>query len=302
MKTQKGFTLIRAADRRRDHRHHRRDRDPEPAPGRVSANESATIGDIRTVISGQAAFQSANGGWYGGSLSCSQQPVRRCRVHPELSRWRAHVPGRGDRGPNGRREVRLQPAQQRRCGSGPDQHERVGHEQRVLVRVPCEPGEPGSDGRARIRRRRERRHLFQHDGRDAGDDRHRRPRHHLGDLQHPAVVVAGGTRPGGFPRPFSLLDVPERAQPFSRFRFVHAAGRAALRVACQEAGLVPLQLAHSSCCCRVVESNGVGAARGRRARSKRSNPQRPSSSLRRRAYWSWSRTDTHMSSASVEGW
>jgi hypothetical protein len=41
---------------------------------RVSANESATIGDIRTVISAQAAFQSANAGWYAGSLSCLSQP------------------------------------------------------------------------------------------------------------------------------------------------------------------------------------------------------------------------------------
>jgi prepilin-type N-terminal cleavage/methylation domain-containing protein len=43
---------------------------PSLLRARVSANESATIGDIRTVISGQAAYQSANGGWYDGSLSC----------------------------------------------------------------------------------------------------------------------------------------------------------------------------------------------------------------------------------------
>jgi type IV pilus assembly protein PilA len=42
---------------------------PSLLRARVSANESATIGDIRTVISGEAAFQSANGGWYD-SLSC----------------------------------------------------------------------------------------------------------------------------------------------------------------------------------------------------------------------------------------
>ena len=47
---------------------------PSLLRARVSANESATIGDIRTVISAQAAFQSANGGWYAGSLSCLSSP------------------------------------------------------------------------------------------------------------------------------------------------------------------------------------------------------------------------------------
>jgi prepilin-type N-terminal cleavage/methylation domain-containing protein len=42
---------------------------PSLLRARVSANESATIGDIRTVISGQAAYQSANGGWYD-NITC----------------------------------------------------------------------------------------------------------------------------------------------------------------------------------------------------------------------------------------
>jgi prepilin-type N-terminal cleavage/methylation domain-containing protein len=37
---------------------------PSLLRARVSANESATIGDVRTVISGEAAYQSANQGWY----------------------------------------------------------------------------------------------------------------------------------------------------------------------------------------------------------------------------------------------
>ena len=41
---------------------------PSLLRARVSANESATIGDIRTVISSQAAYQSANGGWYDAAV------------------------------------------------------------------------------------------------------------------------------------------------------------------------------------------------------------------------------------------
>ncbi len=47
---------------------------PSLLRARVSANESATIGDIRTVISGQAAYQSANGGWYAGNITCLSVP------------------------------------------------------------------------------------------------------------------------------------------------------------------------------------------------------------------------------------
>ena len=43
---------------------------PSLLRARVSANESATIGDVRTVISGQAAYQSANGGWYEYNFAC----------------------------------------------------------------------------------------------------------------------------------------------------------------------------------------------------------------------------------------
>jgi prepilin-type N-terminal cleavage/methylation domain-containing protein len=43
---------------------------PSLLRARVSANESATIGDVRTVISAQAAYQSANAGWYDAELTC----------------------------------------------------------------------------------------------------------------------------------------------------------------------------------------------------------------------------------------
>jgi type IV pilus assembly protein PilA len=47
---------------------------PSLLRARVSANESATIGDIRTVISAQAAYQSANGGFYALSANCLNVP------------------------------------------------------------------------------------------------------------------------------------------------------------------------------------------------------------------------------------
>jgi prepilin-type N-terminal cleavage/methylation domain-containing protein len=47
---------------------------PSLLRARVAANESATIGDIRTVISAQAAYQSANGGLYDSSLTCLLGP------------------------------------------------------------------------------------------------------------------------------------------------------------------------------------------------------------------------------------
>jgi len=46
---------------------------PSLLRARVSANESAAIGDTRTVISGEAAYQSANSGFYG-TLTCLATP------------------------------------------------------------------------------------------------------------------------------------------------------------------------------------------------------------------------------------
>lgn len=42
---------------------------PSLLRARISANESGMIGDVRTVISGEAAFQSANSGFYG-TITC----------------------------------------------------------------------------------------------------------------------------------------------------------------------------------------------------------------------------------------
>jgi prepilin-type N-terminal cleavage/methylation domain-containing protein len=47
---------------------------PSLLRARVSANEAATIGDIRTLISGEAAYHSASGGAYG-TLPCLVTPT-----------------------------------------------------------------------------------------------------------------------------------------------------------------------------------------------------------------------------------
>jgi type IV pilus assembly protein PilA len=46
---------------------------PSLLRARVSANEAANIGDIRTIVSGEAAYQSADGGFYG-NISCLTTP------------------------------------------------------------------------------------------------------------------------------------------------------------------------------------------------------------------------------------
>jgi type IV pilus assembly protein PilA len=46
---------------------------PSLLRARVSANEAGTIGDIRSVISAQAAFQSAANGWYA-PIDCLSTP------------------------------------------------------------------------------------------------------------------------------------------------------------------------------------------------------------------------------------
>ena len=109
---------------------------PSLLRARVSANEAATIGDIRTVISAQAAFQSANGGWYTGVFTCLNV-VTPGRLHPELPDQCADVPRHVDREP--RRQVGLRAHLRGWCDADPAQHERVRHEQRVVLRVRGEP-------------------------------------------------------------------------------------------------------------------------------------------------------------------
>jgi prepilin-type N-terminal cleavage/methylation domain-containing protein len=51
---------------------------PALITGRVAANESATLGDIRTIISAQTAYRSANAGFYDAALSCLLSPSNGC--------------------------------------------------------------------------------------------------------------------------------------------------------------------------------------------------------------------------------
>jgi hypothetical protein len=58
---------------------------PSLLRARISANESSTIGDIRSVISAQAAYQMSNGGYYEGRLDCLAKPSECLPEYPSTS-------------------------------------------------------------------------------------------------------------------------------------------------------------------------------------------------------------------------
>jgi len=58
---------------------------PSLLRARVSANESATLGDIRTLISAQAAYQSANSGFYDADLACLTAPTGCIPSYPSIA-------------------------------------------------------------------------------------------------------------------------------------------------------------------------------------------------------------------------
>ena len=65
----------RVADRRRDHRDHRRDGDPRPAAGSYGGNEASAVGSLRTVSAGQTGFAaSCGGGFFAPSLAVLSAP------------------------------------------------------------------------------------------------------------------------------------------------------------------------------------------------------------------------------------
>jgi uncharacterized membrane protein YhaH (DUF805 family) len=51
---------------------------PSLLRARVAANEAAAIGDIRTLISAQASYRAANGGWFESNLECLATPSVGC--------------------------------------------------------------------------------------------------------------------------------------------------------------------------------------------------------------------------------
>ena len=79
---------------------------PSLLRARVSANESATIGDIRTVISAEAAYQSSNAGFYDSELSPVWSPRNGVCI-PTYSVRRPDLRRQPDRGHD--REVGLRP-------------------------------------------------------------------------------------------------------------------------------------------------------------------------------------------------
>ena len=58
---------------------------PSLMRARISANESATIGDIRTVISAQVAYQSANNGFFDSALTCLAVPSSCIPNYPSVA-------------------------------------------------------------------------------------------------------------------------------------------------------------------------------------------------------------------------
>ena len=172
---------------------------PSLLRARVSANESATIGDIRTVISAQAAYQSANGGWYASNIVCLNAPTGGTCIPS----YPTNAPTFVD---SAIRSLASKSGYNRSFQSGGTdhrQHLHDGHGQHHRLRLPGDPGDRGTDRRPGVRRGRERRHLL-HAAGHGGHRHRRRARPH--DLQHPAVSLAPGVRArGATPGPFLLV-------------------------------------------------------------------------------------------------
>ena len=58
---------------------------PSLLRARISANESATIGDIRTIISGNATYASANAGLHAHALTCMVTPASCIPSYPTVA-------------------------------------------------------------------------------------------------------------------------------------------------------------------------------------------------------------------------
>ena len=155
---------------------------PSLLRARVSANESATLGDIRTLISAQAAYQSANSGFYDGNLSCLTEPSNGACI-PSYPIDRAHVPGQPAR--VAADQVGLQPQLRARCYGGACDSDGFGL---VDVRLPlrCDADQHRPDRRSWLRGGLQRPYLL-HDRRCRGPAWPQR-RHAAGQLPGPSLT------------------------------------------------------------------------------------------------------------------
>ena len=119
---------------------------PSLLRARVSANESATLGDIRTLISAQAAYQSANGGFYDGSLDCLTGPDAGC-----IPAYPTNAPTFLDSQLASCRRSRATTAASTARTSRPDPGRRLSGQLGVRVRLRRDAGERRPDGRPRVR-------------------------------------------------------------------------------------------------------------------------------------------------------
>ena len=203
---------------------------PSLLRARVSANESATIGDIRTVISAQAAFQSANGGWYDG-IAGLPAPSAALHVHPELPRDRADVPRQRRSAALGRRSPATtapssparRPSPLNTAVSGTSSVAAY-----VYLASPVTQGQTGvrgfgGDSSGVL--------CFSGDRRGAGTTGTVGPRHHRGrpatSCSRPSVTRS---RPGGRPRAFFLFWMyPSARSRLARIRLRGASAPAGLQ-------------------------------------------------------------------------
>ena len=173
---------------------------PSLLRARVSANESATIGDIRTVISAQAAYQSANGGWYTSSIACLNVPNNGTNCIPN---YPANAPTFVDSAiaslaSKSGYNRSFQPGQTVVFNTNVS-----GSTSVTGYAYLATPVTAGTDRRPGVRRGRERRHLL-HAERHGGHRHQRRDGSHV--LQHSAVTgdVSAPQARGATSGPFSL--------------------------------------------------------------------------------------------------
>ena len=131
---------------------------PSLLRARVSANEAATIGDIRTVISAQAAYQSAQRRLVRRASSRASTTRRR---HGCIPSYPTNAPTFLDRRSRPRCRSRATAAASQPGAAPAPLNTLSPADQRVGYAYGATPVNHGPDGRSRLRRRLERRPLLQ---------------------------------------------------------------------------------------------------------------------------------------------